>query len=169
MLESCSAASRVGLLERIQPLSASSVADTGAIWSAFEAMSCFAVCVYQTDSDMYFVPYLSALCTPGYFYAAQDPISARAPFSCVGRTLPRLQLSLAEAEASWFAALWLPCTGDADALLSEAHLVFYGLSPLAVLCVLPFGRVEPDAKVQASTLVKRAGVRVPDLDLFILT
>jgi hypothetical protein len=163
MLESCSASS--SLLERVQALRGCSVADTNSIWNAFEENSFFAISV----ADTFFVPYLSALYTPGYFFAAEDAISTRSPFSAVGRSLPRLQLSLREAEISWFAALWLPCTGDADALLNDALLVFYGFSPLAVLCALPYRRAPPDALAHAAALVKRAGVRVPDLDLFILS
>jgi hypothetical protein len=152
------------LLKGIQPLCASTVADTDTLWTAFEESSFFAV----TAAEKYYVPYLSALYTPGYFFAAEDQVTMRAPFSAVGQSLPRFQLSLVEAKKSWFVALWLPCTGDADALLSESMLVFYGLSPMTVHCILPYARTPPDAVQKALTIVNTAGVRVPDLDLFIL-
>ena len=168
MLESCieSASSRTGLLDRIQPFRAASVADTDSIWTAFEESSFFAVSI---SDESFYVPYLSALYTPGYFFSAEEPISVRSPLSAVGRSLPRVQLSLKEAEMSWFVALWLPCTGDADALLSDALLVFYGLSPLKIIAVLPFGHASPEALGLAATLVSEAGVRVPDLEVFIVS
>ena len=165
MTESCKAPFQT-ILGEIQPSSACWVADTDAIWSSFETISYFGI----KQGETYLVPYLSALYTPGYYYAAEDMISARLPFCAVGKSLPRLQLSLPEASMSWFAALWLPCTGDTEALLAGAWLAFYGLSPMEILCLLPYGKTcPPDMLAQATALAQRAGVRLPDLDVFILS
>ena len=143
----------------IRPCGLNLVLSFERIWEAFEEASFFAIPV----GNSLYVPYLSAIYSPKFYWIAEDMVTRRLPLAATGRSLPKIELNEEEARESWLSVLWLPVTGATDQIMTDSFLTYYSFNPLELTMILPWSAEE---ELLINAQIKYSQISHPDFDLF---